>query len=172
MTLLDGKPVSEHIKKEIKKQVQELAWAGKRLPHLVAILVGDNPASKAYVGSKVKTCSELGFQSTLIKYQTNISEQELLDKIQELNHHQEVDGILVQLPLPSHIAEHKVTMRITPDKDVDGFHPENLGKLMIGLPTFIPATPYGIMLMLQHYNISTAGKHCVVIGRSNIVELL
>lgn len=169
MQLLDGKAVSAHIKEEIKKHVQENTRAGKRAPHLVAILVGENPASKAYVGSKVKTCAELGFESTLVTYTRDVTEQELLEKIEYFNQNKEVDGILVQLPLPAHISEQKVIDTILPSKDVDGFHPENLGKMMLGQPSFVPATPYGIMLMLQHYGISTAGKHCVVIGRSNIV---
>lgn len=169
MQLLDGKAVSQHIKEEIKKQVQELTWAGKRAPHLVAILVGENPASKAYVGSKVKTCAELGFESTLVTYDADVTEVELLAKIAEFNAIAHVDGILVQLPLPKHISEEKVIEAIDPSKDVDGFHPVNLGKMMLGLPTFVPATPYGIMLMLQHYGIKTAGMNCVVIGRSNIV---
>ncbi|HAD34624.1 MAG TPA: bifunctional 5,10-methylene-tetrahydrofolate dehydrogenase/5,10-methylene-tetrahydrofolate cyclohydrolase [Chitinophagaceae bacterium] len=169
MQLLDGKAVSAHIKEEIKKHVQEHTRAGKRAPHLVAILVGENPASKAYVGSKVKTCAELGFESTLVTYTRDVTEQELLEKIKYFNQNKEVDGILVQLPLPAHISEQKVIDTILPSKDVDGFHPENLGKMMLGQPSFVPATPYGIMLMLQHYGISTAGKHCVVIGRSNIV---
>jgi methylenetetrahydrofolate dehydrogenase (NADP+)/methenyltetrahydrofolate cyclohydrolase len=169
MQLLDGKAVSQHIKEEIKKQVQELTWAGKRAPHLVAILVGENPASKAYVGSKVKTCAELGFESTLVTYGADVTEAELLAKIAEFNANAHVDGILVQLPLPKHISEEKVIEAIDPSKDVDGFHPVNLGKMMLGLPTFVPATPYGIMLMLQHYGIKTSGMNCVVIGRSNIV---
>lgn len=169
MQLLDGKLVSAHIKEEIKKQVQELTWAGNRPPHLVAILVGENPASKAYVGSKVKTCAELGFESTLVTYGSDVSEAELLEKIESFNKNKDIDGILVQLPLPKHISEEKVIDTIHPHKDVDGFHPVNLGKMMLGLPTFIPATPYGIMLMLQHYQIKTSGLNCVVIGRSNIV---
>ncbi|MBL7766569.1 MAG: bifunctional 5,10-methylenetetrahydrofolate dehydrogenase/5,10-methenyltetrahydrofolate cyclohydrolase [Chitinophagaceae bacterium] len=169
MQLLDGKVVSQHIKEEIKKQVEQLTWAGKRPPHLVAILVGENPASKAYVGSKVKTCAELGFESTLISYDAAVTESELLLKIKEFNANPSVDGILVQLPLPKHISEDKVIETIDPGKDVDGFHPVNLGKMMLSLPTFVPATPYGIMLMLQHYGIKTAGMNCVVIGRSNIV---
>lgn len=169
MQLLDGKVVSAHIKEELKKQVQELTWAGKRAPHLVAILVGENPASKAYVNSKVKTCAELGYDSTLITYDTDVSEEELLNKIKTLNADAKIDGILVQLPLPNHIAESKVIETISPAKDVDGFHPVNLGKMMLSLPSFVPATPYGIMLMLQHYGINTSGKNCVVIGRSNIV---
>ncbi|MEZ5046976.1 MAG: bifunctional 5,10-methylenetetrahydrofolate dehydrogenase/5,10-methenyltetrahydrofolate cyclohydrolase [Chitinophagaceae bacterium] len=169
MKLLDGKYVSAHIKEEIKKQVQELTWAGKRAPHLVAILIGENPASKAYVNSKVKTCAELGFESTLVSYAADVSEETVLSKINEFNANKLVDGILVQLPLPAHISEQKIINAISPEKDVDGFHPVNLGKMMLSEATFVPATPYGIMLMLQHYNINTEGLHCVVIGRSNIV---
>lgn len=169
MQLLDGKVVSTHIKGEIKKEVDQLLADGKRPPHLVAILVGENPASKAYVGSKVKTCAELGFASTLITYETDVQEDELLAKIRSFNDDPEIDGILVQLPLPKHISEEKVIETINHQKDVDGFHPLNLGKMMLNLPTFIPATPYGIMLMLEHYGIKTTGMNCVVIGRSNIV---
>ncbi len=169
MQLLDGKLVSAHIKEEIKKQVQEIIAAGKRAPHLVAILVGENPASQAYVASKVKNCGELGFESTLVKYDADVAEDVLLNKIKEFNQNQLVDGILVQLPLPKHISEDKVIETTHPSKDVDGFHPVNLGKMMLSLPTFIPATPYGILLMLQHYGIKTTGMNCVVIGRSNIV---
>ena len=161
MQLLDGKLVSQHIKGEIT--------SGKRVPHLVAILVGEDPASQAYVSSKVKTCAELGFQSTLIRYESSLSEAELLRKIHAINLDPTVDGILVQLPLPKHISENNVIEAIKPEKDVDGFHPVNQGKMMLGLPTFIPATPYGIMLMIEHYGITTSGMHCVVIGRSNIV---
>ena len=169
MQLLDGKLVSAHIKEEIKKQVQEITAVGKRAPHLVAILVGENPASQAYVASKVKNCGELGFESTLVKYDADVAEDVLLNKIKEINQNKLVDGILVQLPLPKHISEDKVIETIHPSKDVDGFHPVNLGKMMLSLPTFIPATPYGILLMLQHYGIKTTGMNCVVIGRSNIV---
>jgi len=169
MKLLDGKLVSAHIKEEIKKQVQEITAAGKRAPHLVAILVGENPASQAYVASKVKNCGELGFESTLVTYDADVTEEVLLNKIKEFNENKLVDGILVQLPLPKHISEDKVIETIHPSKDVDGFHPVNLGKMMLSLPTFIPATPYGILLMLQHYGIKTTGMNCVVIGRSNIV---
>jgi methylenetetrahydrofolate dehydrogenase (NADP+)/methenyltetrahydrofolate cyclohydrolase len=169
MELLDGKLVSAHIKEEIKKQVQEITSAGKRAPHLVAILVGENPASQAYVASKVKNCGELGFESTLVTYDADVAEEVLLNKIKEFNENKLVDGILVQLPLPKHISEDKVIETIHPSKDVDGFHPVNLGKMMLSLPTFIPATPYGILLMLQHYGIKTTGMNCVVIGRSNIV---
>ena len=169
MELLDGKLVSAHIKEEIKKQVQEITSAGKRAPHLVAILVGENPASQAYVASKVKNCGELGFESTLVTYDADVTEEVLLNKIKEFNENKLVDGILVQLPLPKHISEDKVIETIHPSKDVDGFHPVNLGKMMLSLPTFIPATPYGILLMLQHYGIKTTGMNCVVIGSSNIV---
>ncbi len=169
MQLLDGKVVSAAYKEQIKKEVEERKAAGKKTPHLAAIIIGDNPASRAYVGNKVKTCGELGFNSTLVEYGTDISEDELLTKINELNNVEAVDGILVQLPLPKHIDENKVIATIKPEKDVDGFHPSNLGKMMIGQDTFIPATPYGIMLMLEHYGIETSGKNCVVIGRSNIV---
>lgn len=169
MQLLDGKVVSQHIKAQIKQDVDALLAQGLRAPHLVAILVGDNPASKAYVGSKVKTCAELGFESTLVAYETDVSEAELLAKIEAFNNDSGVDGILVQLPLPKHIDENKVIDTIHPDKDVDGFHPENLGKMVIGQESFVPATPYGVMLMLDHYGIKTASMHAVVIGRSNIV---
>lgn len=169
MQLLDGKLVSQHIKGEIANQVKAFVASGKRAPHLVAILVGEDPASQAYVSSKVKTCAELGFQSTLIRYESSLSEAELLRKIHAINLDPTVDGILVQLPLPKHISENNVIEAIKPEKDVDGFHPVNQGKMMLGLPTFIPATPYGIMLMIEHYGITTSGMHCVVIGRSNIV---
>lgn len=169
MQLLDGKLVSQHIKGEIANQVKAFVISGKRAPHLVAILVGEDPASQAYVSSKVKTCAELGFQSTLIRYESSLSEAELLRKIHAINLDPTVDGILVQLPLPKHISENNVIEAIKPEKDVDGFHPVNQGKMMLGLPTFIPATPYGIMLMIEHYGITTSGMHCVVIGRSNIV---
>lgn len=169
MQLLDGKVVSAAYKEKIKVEVELRKEAGKKTPHLAAILIGDNPASKAYVGNKVKTCAQLGFDSTLVEYDTTVSQEELLDKIEELNNNNKVNGILVQLPLPSHIDENKVIEAIDPLKDVDGFHPSNLGKMMIGQETFIPATPYGILLMLQHYGIETSGMHCVVIGRSNIV---
>lgn len=169
MQLLDGKVVSAAFKEQIKKEVITRNAEGKKKPHLAAILIGDNPASKAYVGNKVKTCGDLGFDSTLVEYDTTVSEDDLLSKIKELNNNDSVNGILVQLPLPKHIDENKVIEAIDPKKDVDGFHPSNLGKMMIGQETFIPATPYGILLMLQHYGIETSGMHCVVIGRSNIV---
>lgn len=169
MQLLDGKVVSAAYKEKIKKEVEKRNEAGKKKPHLAAILIGDNPASKAYVGNKVKTCGDLGFDSTLVEYDTSVSEEKLLNKIEELNNNSDVNGILVQLPLPKHIDENKVIEAIDPKKDVDGFHPSNLGRMMIGQETFIPATPYGILLMLEHYGIETSGMHCVVIGRSNIV---
>lgn len=169
MQLLDGKAVSAAYKEKIKEEVIKRIEAGKKKPHLAAILIGDNPASKAYVGNKVKTCGDLGFDSTLVEYDTTVSEEELLGKINELNNNEDVNGILVQLPLPKHIDENKVIEAIDPIKDVDGFHPSNLGRMMIGQETFIPATPYGILLMLEHYGIETSGMHCVVIGRSNIV---
>jgi len=169
MQLLDGKVVSAAYKEKIKEEVEQRVAAGKKKPHLAAILMGDNPASKAYVGNKVKTCGQLGFDSTLVEYDTKVSQDELLQKIEELNQNDDVDGILVQLPLPDHIDENKVIEAINPTKDVDGFHPSNLGRMMIGQETFIPATPYGIILMLSHYGIETSGMNCVVIGRSNIV---
>ena len=169
MILLDGKIASAAVKETIKKETALLVADNKRAPHLVAILVGNNGASETYVASKVKNCEEVGFKSTLVRFDTDITEQTLLDKIIEFNNDNAVDGILVQLPLPKHISEAKVIETIFPSKDVDGFHPINAGKLVQGLPSFIPATPYGIMLMLEHYNIDTKGKHAVVIGRSNIV---
>jgi len=149
--------------------VTELKLTGKKIPHLAAILVGNNPASETYVASKVKSCAEIGYNSTLLRFDEQISEKHLLDNITLLNENADIDGILVQLPLPKHINEELVINTIDPSKDVDGFHPMNVGKMVSGLPTFIPATPYGIMLMLEHYNIATKGKHAVVIGRSHIV---
>lgn len=169
MLLLDGKIASESIRQNLKKEVTKIVQLGKRPPHLVAILVGTNGASETYVASKVKNCEEVGFQSTLIRFESNIDEEILIAKIKELNNSNNVDGILVQLPLPKHINESKVIEAINPQKDVDGFHPINAGNLMLGLPSFIPATPFGIILLLQHFNIETIGKHAVIIGRSNIV---
>ncbi|QEC66973.1 bifunctional 5,10-methylene-tetrahydrofolate dehydrogenase/5,10-methylene-tetrahydrofolate cyclohydrolase [Panacibacter ginsenosidivorans] len=169
MIILDGKIASAAIKESLKKEVEILTNNGKRPPHLAAILIGNNGASETYVASKVKQCAEIGFQSTLIRLEEDIAESILLQKINFLNNDVSVDGILVQLPLPKHINEQKVIEAIAPEKDVDGFHPVNAGKLVQGLPAFIPATPYGIMLMLDHFNIETKGKHAVVIGRSNIV---
>lgn len=169
MLVLDGKIAAAAVKESLKIKTARLAAEGKRKPHLAAILVGNNGASETYVASKVKNCEETGFESTLIRLDENISESDLLQTISGLNHDPAVDGILVQLPLPKQISEQKVIETIDPSKDVDGFHPVNVGKLVQGLPTFIPATPYGIMLMLEHFNIATKGKHAVVIGRSNIV---
>lgn len=169
MQILDGKKASQSIKDELKIDVAQLAAEGKKIPHLAAILVGNNGASETYVAAKVKSCEEVGFKSTLIRFEEDISEIKLLDKIQDLNTDPDVDGILVQLPLPKHISEEQVINSIDPDKDVDGFHPVSVGKMVQGLSTFIPATPHGIMLLLEHYKIDTAGKHAVVIGRSNIV---
>lgn len=171
MTILDGKWASAQIKEEIKAEVETLTVQGNRAPHLVCILVGNNGASETYVASKIKTCGQLGFKSTLLRYEATVSEAELLDKIREINGDDSIDGLLVQLPLPKHINEHKVIETINPAKDVDGFHPANVGKMALNLPTFIPATPYGIVLLLEKYNINTSGKHCVVIGRSNIVGM-
>lgn len=169
MLLLDGKIASAAVKNEIQAETARILAAGKRAPHLAAILVGNNGASETYVASKVKNCDEVGFVSTLVRLETSVSETELLTAIEALNNDPEVDGILVQLPLPKHISEQKVIEAIDPAKDVDGFHPSSAGKLVQGLPSFIPATPYGIMLMLEHFDIPTKGKHAVVIGRSNIV---
>jgi len=169
MQILDGKKVSQAVKDQLKIDVAQLFTEGKKVPHLAAILVGNDGASETYVASKVKSCEEVGFKSTLIRFEAGISEHSLLEKIQDLNHDPDVDGILVQLPLPKHISDDKVINTIDPDKDVDGFHPVSVGRMVQGLPTFIPATPHGIMLMLEHYKINTSGMHAVVIGRSNIV---
>ncbi|MDI9319385.1 MAG: tetrahydrofolate dehydrogenase/cyclohydrolase catalytic domain-containing protein [Phycisphaerales bacterium] len=169
MQILDGRAVSAHIKEQIKTEVATIKQNGGKTPHLAAILVGNNPASEAYVGNKVKTCQELGFGSTLLRFDTDITEDFLLAEVQNLNDNQDIDGILVQLPLPKHISENAVINAIHPNKDVDGFHPISQGKMLLGQDTFLPATPYGILLMLAHYNIDITGKHCVVIGRSNIV---
>ena len=169
MIILEGKIVAASVKESIKAKAALLIREHKKTPHLAAILIGTNGASETYVANKVKTCEEIGFKSTLLRFDENVKEQLLLDTIKKLNVDDEVDGILVQLPLPKHISEEKVINTINPSKDVDGFHPSSIGKLVQGLPTFIPATPYGIMLMLKHYKIDTVGKHAVVIGRSNIV---
>ncbi len=169
MQILDGLAVAAHIKEQIKIEVAAVKSEGGKTPHLAAILVGNNPASEAYVGNKVRTCGELGFGSTLLRFGTEMTEAELLHEVQKLNEHKDIDGILVQLPLPKHISETAIINAIAPDKDVDGFHPISQGKMLLGQETFLPATPYGIMLMLAHYNIDITGKHCVVIGRSNIV---
>lgn len=169
MHLLDGKYVSEKLKLEIAVEAAEVLKKRGRKPHLVAILVGHDGGSETYVASKIRNCEKVGFASTLYRYETSITEDELLKKIDEINQDPETDGILVQLPLPAHISADKVTEKISPEKDVDGFHPVNLGRMQRNLPSFLPATPYGILLMLKEYNIETSGKHCVVVGRSNIV---
>jgi methylenetetrahydrofolate dehydrogenase (NADP+) / methenyltetrahydrofolate cyclohydrolase len=169
MQLLDGVLVSGHIKEQIKKEVIDWQAGGGKKPHLAAVLVGNNPASEAYVGSKVKHCEELGFDSTLLRLPADITEEQLIGEVNKLNNDNNIDGILVQLPLPGHISPDSVINAIHPDKDVDGFHPISQGRMLLGQPTFLPATPYGIMLMLEYYKIDTTGMHCVVIGRSNIV---
>lgn len=169
MLVLDGKLASAAVKENLKVKTAELREKGLPAPHLAAILVGNNGASETYVASKVKNCDETGFESTLIRLPEDSTESILLETIESLNQNPDIDGILVQLPLPKHISEEKVIETIDPRKDVDGFHPSNIGRLVQGLPTFIPATPYGILLMLEHFNIPTKGKHAVVIGRSNIV---
>jgi methylenetetrahydrofolate dehydrogenase (NADP+)/methenyltetrahydrofolate cyclohydrolase len=169
MKLLDGKLVSQAVKDDLKTKTSQLREKGGKIPHLAAILVGNNGASETYVASKVKSCEEIGFRSTLTRLEEQISEEELLQQIKQLNNDADVDGILVQLPLPKHISEQKVIDTIAAEKDVDGFHPVSVGRMVQGLPSFLPATPYGILLLLEHYNIETKGKHAVVIGRSNIV---
>lgn len=169
MLVLDGKIAAASVKEELRSMTDALLKAGKPAPHLVAILIGNNGASETYVASKVKNCEETGFKSSLIRFEETVEEAKVLAAIDNLNNDAGVDGILVQLPLPKHISEQKVIEAIDPSKDVDGFHPSNIGKLVQGLPTFIPATPYGILLMLEHFKITTKGKHAVVIGRSNIV---
>ncbi len=169
MQILDGKETAQAIKDALKLEVAQLSARGNPVPHLVAILVGNNGASETYVSSKVKACNEVGFKSTLIRLEEDISAFKLLEIIQQQNTDPDVHGILVQLPLPSHISADEVINAVDPNKDVDGFHPSNVGKMVLNQPTFVPATPYGIMLLLQHYKIQTKGKHAVVIGRSNIV---
>ncbi len=169
MQLIDGKAVATQIKKEIAEEVERIIAEGGKRPHLAAILVGHDGGSETYVANKVKSCEECGFTSTLIRYEADITEEELLKKVEELNNDPEVDGFIVQLPLPKHIDEQKVTEAIDYRKDVDGFHPINVGRLSIGLPCFLSATPNGIMELLARYNIDTKGKKCVVLGRSNIV---
>ena len=169
MQILDGIAVSAHIKSQIKQETEKLKAEKGKTPHHASKLVGHNPASEAYVGNKVRTCEELGFGSTLLRFEDSITEAQLLEEIKKLNADNKIDGILVQLPLPKHISDNAVINAIDPGKDVDGFHPITQGKMLLGQPSFLPATPYGILLMLEHYNINTAGMHCVVIGRSNIV---
>ncbi|WP_433896825.1 bifunctional 5,10-methylenetetrahydrofolate dehydrogenase/5,10-methenyltetrahydrofolate cyclohydrolase [Sphingobacterium mizutaii] len=169
MNLLDGKEVSTKVKEDIKREAAELTAKLGRKPHLVAILVGNDGGSETYVASKMRNCEQVGFDSTNLRYDTDITEKELLEKINEINADDSIDGLIVQLPLPKHIDPEKVTEAIDYRKDVDGFHPINLGRMQRNLPCFIPATPYGIMLMLEHYGIDTAGKKAVIVGRSNIV---
>lgn len=169
MQILDGKLASNAIKEDLKNKILALRTSSKKLPHLAAVLVGNNPASETYVASKVKNCKEIGITSTLQQFEETISEEDLLQTIQELNDNVDIDGILVQLPLPKHISEEKIINAILPEKDVDGFHPVNVGNMVLGFPSFISATPFGILLLLQYYQIDTAGKNVIVIGRSNIV---
>ncbi len=169
MKILDGKEVSAKIKEDIKREAAEFTVSAGRKPHLVAILVGNDGGSETYVASKMRNCELVGFDSTNIRYDESITEEELIAKIHEINTDERIDGLIVQLPLPKHIDPEKITEAIDYRKDVDGFHPINLGRMQRNLPCFIPATPYGIMLMLAHYGIDTAGKHAVVVGRSNIV---
>lgn len=167
--LLDGKAVSAQMKQEMAEEVAGIKAAGGKIPHLAAILVGHDGGSETYVSSKVKTCEEIGFKSTLIRYESDVTEEELLRQVDELNNDSDVDGFIVQLPLPEHISEQKVIEAIDYRKDVDGFHPINVGRMSIGLPCFVSATPAGILELLKRYHIETQGKHCVVLGRSNIV---
>ncbi len=167
MQILDGKIASQSVKENLKKEIAKIA--DNRPPHLAAILIGNNGASETYVASKIKNCEEIGFKSTLIRMPGDCTEKALIEEVEKLNNDETVDGILVQLPLPEHIDEKKIINLINPEKDVDGFSPVSMGNLTLGNPSFIPATPYGIMLMLEHYNLETKGKHAVIIGRSNIV---
>ena len=168
-TIVSGKEVSTKVKEEIALEVEKLKENGSKVPHLAAILVGNDGASQTYVNAKVKACEKVGFESTLVQLDSDITEEDLLNEVEKLNNNSAIDGYIVQLPLPKHIDEQKVTEAINPSKDVDGFHPVSLGKMLLDLPSFLPATPYGITEMLKHYNIPTEGKHCVVIGRSHIV---
>lgn len=168
-TIVSGKEVSNKVKDDIALEVEKIKANGGKIPHLAAVLVGDDGASRTYVNAKVKACERVGFGSTLVRLDADISEADLIAEVQKLNDNPEIDGYIVQLPLPKHIDEQKVTEAIAPEKDVDGFHPVSLGKMLLDLPSFLPATPYGITEMLKHYNIPTEGKHCVVIGRSHIV---
>jgi methylenetetrahydrofolate dehydrogenase (NADP+) / methenyltetrahydrofolate cyclohydrolase len=169
MAILDGKQLAQTIKAELRIEVDQIKTQGGKIPHLVAVLIGDNPASQAYVRNKVRSCEEVGFQSTLIHRPADTTEKELLEIVEQLNGDNSVDGFIVQLPLPKHIDEHKVTLAIEPRKDVDGFHPVNFGRMAQGLPCYLPATPMGILEILKRYEIPTSGKEVVVVGRSNIV---
>jgi 5,10-methylene-tetrahydrofolate dehydrogenase/Methenyl tetrahydrofolate cyclohydrolase len=167
--ILDGKLTSDKIKAEISNQVKQYTSQGKRAPHLAAILVGNDGGSMTYVANKERACKVVGFNSTILRFEDTITQEELLSVIDEINNNNEIDGLIVQLPLPKHIDENKIIEAISPLKDVDGFHPINIGKMMIGIPSFLPATPFGIIKLLEEYNIETSGKHCVILGRSNIV---
>lgn len=169
MQLIDGKQLAKDIKAEIAEEVAQITKAGRKAPHLAAVLIGDDPASQVYVRNKVRSCERIGFKSTLVQRDSETTEAELLQIVADLNNNDEIDGFIVQLPLPKHIDESKVTLAIDPKKDVDGFHPINFGRMAQGLPAYLPATPYGIVIMLERYGIETSGKHCVVVGRSNIV---
>ena len=169
MQLLDGKQTSLDIQQEIADQVSQLLENGKKKPHLAAILVGNNGASETYVGAKVKACQRVGFDSTLIRFEESISQDVLIEEVKKINQNDDIDGLIVQLPLPNHIDEMTITEAIAPSKDVDGFHPQNIGKMALNIPTFLPATPAGILELIKRHNIPTEGKHCVVIGRSHIV---
>ena len=169
MKLIDGKKIANIIKDEIKVKVTQIVESGDKPPHLAAVLVGNDGASLTYVGSKVRSCKQVGFDSTLIKLPENITEEKLLNEVEKLNNNDDIDGFIVQLPLPKHIDENKITLSINPNKDVDGFHPTNFGKMALNMKSFIPATPFGIIELLDRYNIKTSGKHTVVIGRSSIV---
>ncbi len=169
MKLIDGKALANTIKDEIAVEVAELKEKGGKTPHLAAVLIGDDPASAVYVRNKVRACEKVGFKSTLVRKDADTTEEEVLKIVEGLNNDPDIDGFIVQLPLPKHIDEEKVNLAIDPKKDVDGFHPMNVGRMALGLPSYLPATPFGIMQMLDRYEIETSGKHCVVIGRSNIV---
>ena len=169
MTILDGKKVSNDLKNEIAEEVKKMKANGEKVPHLAAVIVGNDGASLTYVGSKVRSCERVGFESTMVRLSNTTSEVELLDKIEELNQNDDIDGFIIQLPLPPQINTQKVLMAVNPDKDVDGFHPMNFGKMALDMSTFIPATPFGILELLDRYNVDTKGKHTVVIGRSHIV---
>lgn len=169
MTILDGKKVSNDIKNEIAEEVKQMKARGEKVPHLAAVIVGNDGASLTYVGSKVRACERIGFESTMVRMSNTTSEIELLDKIEELNTNDDIDGFIIQLPLPPQINTQKVLMAVNPDKDVDGFHPTNFGKMALDMSTFIPATPFGILELLDRYGVETKGKHTVVIGRSHIV---
>ncbi len=168
-TIIDGKLISLQIQDEIAAEVKIIKANGGKIPHLAAVLVGNDGASETYVGAKVKACEKIGFKSTLVKLEAATTEQELLHIIDGLNNDADIDGYIVQLPLPKHINEHNIVEAVAPQKDVDGFHPQNIGRMALNLPTYLPATPYGIMQLLERYKIETAGKHCVVLGRSHIV---